>query len=436
MRSVVVHSYVKGAKAMKRLIAHVKYIGNRPGPDREEGRSRLFFDNKREDIGGKEFRDSLSEVQQKRTVLAHKLILSPGIPGVDMQRYTRELIEGIGRNKGLDLNWSAVIHKNTDHDHAHVIVFASDKVGRNVNFNRQDYKELRDLGDRYLEREHYYERFMTRDADRAMNSFDYDRGRTFQLMVGDILPARAPEQRAKERHRWTKEEAVERLPRSEKVQVGSEVYSKYSNQRDLMALEQQVREGSLSMPVFDYQQVRSWIEVKEKLGDDYYERIDRGDKEIMLVREFHKFDKDLKRTLPQEFDSSRRMSREAYVRETAGRFSDYHEIYTSAKARERLLDLKESRPDMAEAIDRELAYLKEIEHESRFGGQNAWRDLDEILGDNHKRLKEPEKELVSKRESTAKEQKAFVEQHIAVEAENKESREREDDERTDERSEL
>lgn len=434
MRSVVIHSYVKGAKAKSRLIAHIKYIANRPGSDREEGHSRLFFNNKRDDIGGKELRDLVSDMKQERHVLAHKFILSPGIQGVDMQKYTRELVEGIGRHKGLDLDWRAVTHKNTDHDHAHVIVFATDKSGyRKVTFNRSDYTKLRELGDRYLERDHYYERFMTRDADRALKSPEYNRASEFQLLVGGILSG--PGITEKEKKHWTKDAAVSRLPDSEKIVIGPEVHSKYSTQKELMDIAQDVQSGALTLPLHEYQQVKSWIEVKEKLGDDYYERIDKGDKEIMLVREFHKFDRDLKRTLASESEFKEKKGHDARIRETAGRFSDYHEFYTSAMAKERLLELKAQRPDMASDVDKELAFLKEIERESRFGGQDSWRRLDEILGENFQRHK-------SSRGTQQKnaEERSFVDQHISVEEKNKDQHERnerdDDDKRSDIRGDL
>ena len=167
MRSVAKHSYIKGASGKARAKAHVNYIQYRRGEDRENGKPREFFSQDKDRIQGREVKQEISRLERSKVVV-HKVILSPGVQGVDMERYTREVLKETGREKGLDLNWRAVVHRNTDHDHAHVIVFGKDKNGREVTFDRDDYAKLREAGDRYLERNHYHERFMARDTDRVM----------------------------------------------------------------------------------------------------------------------------------------------------------------------------------------------------------------------------------------------------------------------------
>jgi hypothetical protein len=162
MRSVAKHSYIKGAKGQARAKAHVNYIQHRSGEDREKG-GRQFFNKDREDIGGREVKHDIEE-QSQRGVTMHKIILSPGINGVDLQDYTREVMGELGSSKGLDLDWYAVQHNNTDHNHVHVVVMGRDEHGRQVRFDRNDHKLMRETGDRYLEREHQLDRYLDRET--------------------------------------------------------------------------------------------------------------------------------------------------------------------------------------------------------------------------------------------------------------------------------
>lgn len=161
MRSVAKHSYIKGASGKARAKAHVNYIQHRSGDDREKG-GRQFFSKDRDDVHGRDVKREIEE-QSQRGVTVHKIILSPGINGVDLQQYTREVMDELGSSKGLDLNYYAVEHTNTDHDHVHVVVMGKDEHGRQVRFNRDDHKTMRETGDRYLEREHQLDRYLDRE---------------------------------------------------------------------------------------------------------------------------------------------------------------------------------------------------------------------------------------------------------------------------------
>jgi hypothetical protein len=178
MRSVAIHSYIKGGSTGKgKARAHLHYIQYRGGHDREEG-GRQFFDRDVEESDGSWFRKELNEAPD-RGVLMHKLILSPGCNRVDLQEYTREVMESLGDSKGLELNWQAVIHKNTDHDHIHVVVLGRDRNGRAVKIDRKDHGVCRAIGDRYLERKHEFDRYFDHSVDRIVReesrSLDLDK---------------------------------------------------------------------------------------------------------------------------------------------------------------------------------------------------------------------------------------------------------------------
>jgi len=59
--------------------------------------------------------------QGSRTAM-HTLILSPGDNNVNMEDYTRDSMSALEERMGHDLDWYGVIHQNTDHHHAHVVI--------------------------------------------------------------------------------------------------------------------------------------------------------------------------------------------------------------------------------------------------------------------------------------------------------------------------
>lgn len=177
MRSVVKHSYIKASSTAKGTArAHLHYIQHRGGHDKEAG-GRQFFDREVDESSGKWFRQELNAAPNQGAVM-HKLILSPGCRGVDLHEYTREVMESLGDSKGLELNWQAVVHTNTDHDHVHVVVLGRDRNGRAVKFNRHDHDVCRAIGDRYLERKHEFDRYFDKSVDEIFRS---EAGRNLDL---------------------------------------------------------------------------------------------------------------------------------------------------------------------------------------------------------------------------------------------------------------
>jgi hypothetical protein len=142
----------------------LKYIQHRPGEDREKG-GREFFSDEGDDLQVKRVKKAVKEMGKSKVVV-HKLTLSPEINGYDKKAFTREVMKELGSDKGLDLNWYAVAHSNTDHEHIHVVVLGKDKNGTDVRINKRDYSKIKAYGDRYLEREHPLEMERAR-SDRA-----------------------------------------------------------------------------------------------------------------------------------------------------------------------------------------------------------------------------------------------------------------------------
>jgi hypothetical protein len=154
-RSVVKHSYIKARDDGEgRARAHLKYLETRPGKDKNE---RSFFSTDKDNLSRTEI-DSAVSRKETTGVVIHKLILSPGVKGADLKAYTRDVMSGIGSWKGFDLEWYAIVHHNTEHDHAHVVVMGKDRSGRFVRFIKDDYREMRLLADKYLRRNKLLER--------------------------------------------------------------------------------------------------------------------------------------------------------------------------------------------------------------------------------------------------------------------------------------
>lgn len=184
MRSVVKHKYLKGKLCRSKAKAHVKYLEHRDGPDRPQG-GRRFFSASEDGITGRQVR---SEINSDSPLVVHKLVLSPGVDGVDMKAYTREVMSELERQKGLELNWKAVDHQNTDHGHGHVLLYAAD--GQRVSLSKNDYKIMRAAGDRYLERAHNLERYLREpQLERVLEGPEYSRegDRVYQGLIDDVM---------------------------------------------------------------------------------------------------------------------------------------------------------------------------------------------------------------------------------------------------------
>lgn len=331
MRSVAKHSYIKGRNARGRAKAHVNYIQYRAGEDREKerGGARPFFDSDRDTKTGAEVKREIHE--QGKFGLTHKLILSPGMQGVDLKEYTREVLGQLGRDKGLDLKWSAVEHRNTDHDHVHVVLMGKDEHGRKVHLDREDYKKIRELGDRYLERNHQLDRFLDRemkDLLREGAAYNREGDREFQDLLGDILRDR---EHREDREKPEKDKPKEREDEREEDEKRKE---------------------------------------REKTGQ--------------TEREFKKFDKDLARSL-RNTEIHRTLSGKQWTREMQGRLQEYHASYQMGQAKEYWAGIMKEDPTRAEEAEKQLEYLHGLEQENRQDNMDKWRELDGLLGERHGR---------------------------------------------------
>ena len=161
---IVRHSYISARRqpkipgktgnviAISKALAHLKYIQHRPGEDREKG-GRELFDDENDNLDAKEFRKAIRKMN-RTDVVAHKMTLSPEINPESQKAMTREVMERLGSEKGLDLKWVGTAHSNTDHHHTHLEILGKDKNGKQVRLDVRDYDKVKEYGRQYLERVH------------------------------------------------------------------------------------------------------------------------------------------------------------------------------------------------------------------------------------------------------------------------------------------
>ena len=147
---IVKATYVRTSKDSGRHIgAHLRYVEERERGEKEKERD--FFDRERNGIERKEVERAMLDNRGER-VSMHKLILSPGDNGVDIRDYTRESMERLEERLGHKLDWYGVIHENTDHHHAHVVI-AGKIPGREREIERREAAQYAHDLDYAIERE-------------------------------------------------------------------------------------------------------------------------------------------------------------------------------------------------------------------------------------------------------------------------------------------
>ncbi|MBY0357961.1 MAG: hypothetical protein K2W82_08170 [Candidatus Obscuribacterales bacterium] len=209
-----------------------------------------------------------------RGVVIHKLTLSPEVNPNDPKGFTREVMHQLGSEKGLDLEWWAVAHKNTDHHHIHVVVMPKDREGRAVRFDKTDYDRLKQYGDRYLERTQYSDCRMAELVRQEKNREQQkerrqqlERERQERIQKGEELPwlhKKIVREQLEPYKQWNKgrqpeqEDSFEYLDRR---------YSKDDGYARLTGLRKHLQENtdkSLRLPKEHYKRLENWIEQKDR----------------------------------------------------------------------------------------------------------------------------------------------------------------------------
>lgn len=259
-----------------KLIAHVNYLRYRPGDDREQGQ-REFFDDQRSSVEVQDVRKWIKEYCQKGDPVIHYLTLAPDVNPEDHVAFTREVMTELGNELGLELLWRANFHRNTAHHHGNVLLLGRDKNGRQVRLSKEDYARVRDIGDRFLDREHPFERETKRlQKERAAQEKEYmfksavegrlqkEQGQllsvpwlkrqVFTETTRANLPTISPPEPARE---------TDRTPES--IKCGRTLYTQETSLRKLNALDEKLRKGWFfgEVSADQYSQLVGWIEKNE-----------------------------------------------------------------------------------------------------------------------------------------------------------------------------
>ncbi len=124
VKSKHVHaSRVSQSKASSALKSHFKYIQYRERDLVLESKAdRQVFDKEPDQVDRREAHDSVMS-ERAGDIYYHRIILSPSHeePVEDWRAWTRAVMADLEEQRGLDLEWYAVHHHNTDDPHVHVV---------------------------------------------------------------------------------------------------------------------------------------------------------------------------------------------------------------------------------------------------------------------------------------------------------------------------
>lgn len=312
---VVKHKFIpgRGPKAgggkivgIGKALAHVKYIQHRPGRDRDEG-GREMFSEQEDKVNSREMRKVIKELGGSRVVI-HKLTLAPEINPADKKAFTREVMANLSQEKGLDLQWFAVEHSNTEHHHIHVVVLGRDKHGTEVKIDLKDIDKVKEYGDRFLERHHpremeraredrerrERERLEARNKERELEKAERIRdGLELPWMNRKIVREQLEpykewkEKQALDREERRREKERKAQEREEKpyhqdtIEAAGRQWSRADSLAELRELNQHLWDSYEDrIEKDDYKKLVGWIKDKEKYGDELpQQRSEKDDKE-------------------------------------------------------------------------------------------------------------------------------------------------------------
>ncbi len=114
--------------------AHGRYLARETATEKE-GQKKAAFDGKQTGI---DIARHLDTWQREGDQRFFKLIVSPEFgERMSLEPHTRELMARMERDLGTSLEWVAVVHYNTEHPHAHIVLRGRDDQGQQLRLPRQ-----------------------------------------------------------------------------------------------------------------------------------------------------------------------------------------------------------------------------------------------------------------------------------------------------------
>jgi len=276
IRTVAKHRYFKGKAAALSVRQYIGYVAFRGGPDaRASGRK--FFDQDSDSISFAKVKAEFAyNPVPGQSVLTHELILSPGVQSVDAQRYTRVLMDKLERSMGRNLKWAAVAHKGK-HNHIHVFIDGRDKNERRVYLRKEEYRRLREWGDKYIQNEHGLERYLRKEVD-LDEPFEREKG---DALYETLFENGEQKQELQEPQSastskifgaWDKSKAVAELADENKIYFRGKAFHQFNSTKELYGL---LKRSGDKLSDDQVVMVKQWIIDKESFGDDHHERLER-----------------------------------------------------------------------------------------------------------------------------------------------------------------
>lgn len=157
--------------ATRKVLSHLKYIGFRSRELDFDKETKGLFDKNSEQASLKKFYSSIEKepgLRHSSTVKIHKVIIS--LKQEDYEKYgrdfkdvAREMMKGLERRKGMELEWVGSVHLKEGHPHVHLAIKS---IGRDFDDNsttrlyldKDDIKFMRDEVDRSTGRDFHYAR--------------------------------------------------------------------------------------------------------------------------------------------------------------------------------------------------------------------------------------------------------------------------------------
>lgn len=126
-------SVVRSSVAMRpgAWYGHGVYLQRHGGQHKKRG---LGFDAERQDVGM-----AVQLAQWKRDGDPHmfKIMLSPDhVERVDLTAFTRSVMQAVAQDLGRPIEWMAIDHHNTRHDHVHVCLRGVDRNGQELRIHK------------------------------------------------------------------------------------------------------------------------------------------------------------------------------------------------------------------------------------------------------------------------------------------------------------
>lgn len=163
LRSVVKTKWVRAGGHQDHLSKLINYLQNR-----ERGlieKERTFFTKDRSNLGRDEVEEGM-KTKIGRHIGFHKMIISPGDNSINLQGYVRDIIAEWEKVLGKSIDYYGVVHQNTDHYHAHLVI--GGKVGdskADLKLTPEQLAGLRFISDEWLARDRELDTELDRKLD-------------------------------------------------------------------------------------------------------------------------------------------------------------------------------------------------------------------------------------------------------------------------------